>query len=716
MSSEMDPKSETLDTPVGVEAGVREWPGVSQVEAEVRFPGEDGGRSLSQVAERDLSAALQVLAERAQNMTGATGAAIALGTSSVMVCSASAGDSAPPVGAELQVESGLSGESVRTRKTLCCDDAQTDERVNRESCEALGIASVVVLPMVEGNEVVGVFELFSDRPYAFGVTDIKALERLAAMVLEARRKSPSGEAVLDETKRVPATAGETAATETGPGDAATPVERDAEHVTETRAADGDAPGKISETAATGATIAGAVPESGAAASLPIEAATREQQPEQQEDSTPKQASLSAEPAKEETSVASEDPQADDVLEVKTSDSRAPSLPPSPEATAEKASGEDEPVLEAVDEPDPGEMVRDAAERTAAWKASLLEDVEEAAPETEHFAFHMHGRRSKTAAAPSAHEPARDVEVEEPVTAGALKVAASAGIEAHAIAPDPAGDLPAEAKLVAEAKSSNPAVQETSVVSTSGSATAAAAAPALEKPAIAETAVEALPPPNPAAVATKTEGVAISAKPASAPVPVAKPAKPVARPASAEGRSKLAVSQLKRCESCGFPVSGGRQYCLDCEKHQAAKDEALKRAKEKPVESAPQEATAAADKTTAEASAKQAPASAAVTPKAEPATQPTVAEGEEEAKKIIGPAVAIPTETAAKATAVTEKPETVAEKNKPAATEPSKSEPPPTPQFMVTPPNQYESWIVSNMYTAVAIAIVVIGIVVYLVSR
>ena len=31
------------------------------------------------------------------------------------------------------------------------------------------------------------------------------------------------------------------------------------------------------------------------------------------------------------------------------------------------------------------------------------------------------------------------------------------------------------------------------------------------------------------------------------------------------KSRGAVASLRKCESCGFPVSEGRQYCLDCEK-------------------------------------------------------------------------------------------------------------------------------------------------------
>ena len=163
-----------------------DWPGKQSDNAvgpeEIRFPGEDGGKSLAGMAQKDLTATLQLLAEQVQYITGASGAAIALRDHGEMVCRASAGSSAPEVGSVLQVDSGLSGESVRTQQTLRCDDASTDPRVNRESCEALGIASVVVMPLVQSNEVIGVFELFSDKAHVFQGRDITALERMGAMV------------------------------------------------------------------------------------------------------------------------------------------------------------------------------------------------------------------------------------------------------------------------------------------------------------------------------------------------------------------------------------------------------------------------------------------------------------------------------------------------------------------------------------------------------
>lgn len=175
----------------------------------LRFPGEDGGKSLTEMAQRDLDATLQLLAERAQYITGASGAAIALRQGETMVCCASSGPSAPELGAHLQVDSGLSGESVRTRQVLQCDDAENDPRVNRDSCRAFGIASVVVMPLIRGEEVYGVFELLSGRPRAFEERDFIALNRLAEMIQTAVEHSDAAHRAENELGQ-PAVAGSSA--------------------------------------------------------------------------------------------------------------------------------------------------------------------------------------------------------------------------------------------------------------------------------------------------------------------------------------------------------------------------------------------------------------------------------------------------------------------------------------------------------------------------
>ena len=171
-----------------------------------RFPGEDGGRSLAEMAYTDLDAALQLLAERAQYITGASGAAIALrrGEHNDMLCRASAGSNAPELGALLSMEYGLSGESVRTRQVLRCDDAERDARVNREVCHDLGIASVVVMPIVSEEQVLGVFELLSGKPRAFDERALSALQRLSEMVETAVKHAAAAQVVPEAPAMPPA--------------------------------------------------------------------------------------------------------------------------------------------------------------------------------------------------------------------------------------------------------------------------------------------------------------------------------------------------------------------------------------------------------------------------------------------------------------------------------------------------------------------------------
>ena len=132
----------------------------------------------------DLDAALAILVQRAQTITRASGAAIALEQGSEMVCRASAGE-APPLGARLQVGSGFSGECVRTAQVQRCDDSETHPLVDRESCRALDIRSMIAAPVLSSDRVIGLLEVFSPNAGAFEETDAIAVRRLADVIAKA---------------------------------------------------------------------------------------------------------------------------------------------------------------------------------------------------------------------------------------------------------------------------------------------------------------------------------------------------------------------------------------------------------------------------------------------------------------------------------------------------------------------------------------------------
>ncbi len=143
----------------------------------------------------DLSGALRLVAERAQNFLRASGAAIALATevADVMECRASSGKDAPPVGARLQVGSGFSGECVKSGTLQRCDDAELDARVDRESCRALGVRSMLAVPLRLGEKPVGILEAFSPQPNSFAESDGRVLQRLADTILAAVNRAARSE-------------------------------------------------------------------------------------------------------------------------------------------------------------------------------------------------------------------------------------------------------------------------------------------------------------------------------------------------------------------------------------------------------------------------------------------------------------------------------------------------------------------------------------------
>jgi TonB family protein len=128
---------------------------------------------------------LHDIAERARQSTGASGAAIALERDGSMVCRAAAGETAPDLGVSINTESGLTGACVREERAQWCPDTDADDRVDAEACRQLQVRSIVVVPLFARERVIGVFEIFSGQPRAFGERELRALQELAIWVTEA---------------------------------------------------------------------------------------------------------------------------------------------------------------------------------------------------------------------------------------------------------------------------------------------------------------------------------------------------------------------------------------------------------------------------------------------------------------------------------------------------------------------------------------------------
>src|SRR5271154_897899 len=136
-------------------------------------------------AELDLEPAISAITERAQHLTGATGAAIALRAGDEIVCRARAGRTAPDLGVRLQTDAGISAEAVRTGEVMLCHDAERNPRVDLASCRRLGVRSILVSPLRYYRRTLGVFEVLSSSASAFDERDVATMQLLSSMMVAA---------------------------------------------------------------------------------------------------------------------------------------------------------------------------------------------------------------------------------------------------------------------------------------------------------------------------------------------------------------------------------------------------------------------------------------------------------------------------------------------------------------------------------------------------
>jgi len=151
----------------------------------------------SSTAERDT--VLRAIAEAAQDLTLASGTALAMQRDGQIVCLGRSGETAPVLGARLSIDSGISGECLRTGKMLRCDDTEKDQRVDPEVCRKMRLRSIAAVPLFGRHGTIGVLEAFSTRSFAFAEEHMDYLARLAELAEAAQ--SRQSRATVAEVER-----------------------------------------------------------------------------------------------------------------------------------------------------------------------------------------------------------------------------------------------------------------------------------------------------------------------------------------------------------------------------------------------------------------------------------------------------------------------------------------------------------------------------------
>jgi GAF domain-containing protein len=88
----------------------------------------------------------------------------------------------PSPHARIPLGRGICGAAATEKQTIIVDDVNADPRYLACSIDT---KSEIVVPIMNGSDVLGEIDIDSDRPAAFGAADRALLERIASLLAEA---------------------------------------------------------------------------------------------------------------------------------------------------------------------------------------------------------------------------------------------------------------------------------------------------------------------------------------------------------------------------------------------------------------------------------------------------------------------------------------------------------------------------------------------------
>jgi hypothetical protein len=126
---------------------------------------------------------LQIIAESAREIAGASGTAVAMLQGNLLVYRAGSGSARSCVGQQgIAVLSAFAPGNVR-HEILRVENAQTDSRIESAVCRQLGAMSLLILPIYYQKAVAGVLQVFFNEAHVFSEQEVCAY-RLMTGILE----------------------------------------------------------------------------------------------------------------------------------------------------------------------------------------------------------------------------------------------------------------------------------------------------------------------------------------------------------------------------------------------------------------------------------------------------------------------------------------------------------------------------------------------------
>ena len=147
-------------------------------------------------SELDVDRAMPLMAERARNVAQATGVAIAILQGDQLVYRAGSGSSAGYVGRRVTAILSVSRQTKSKAEILRVENAQRDGRIEAAICRQFGAESLLILPVYDNRNLVGVLEVIFSDAHSFQEQEVRTYRLMADLLGEV-----IGRAAQPQTQR-----------------------------------------------------------------------------------------------------------------------------------------------------------------------------------------------------------------------------------------------------------------------------------------------------------------------------------------------------------------------------------------------------------------------------------------------------------------------------------------------------------------------------------
>ena len=142
-------------------------------------------QKLIQTLQLDLAAAAELVAERVQKITNASGTAIGILEKGQLFYRAATGTAAIDAGSHVAPESALSADCLSRGSALNYPDVTPSLHVNSDRFRGRSVKAFIAVPVYHAGQVAGVLELRFARANSFRESDLRAAELMAGLLSEA---------------------------------------------------------------------------------------------------------------------------------------------------------------------------------------------------------------------------------------------------------------------------------------------------------------------------------------------------------------------------------------------------------------------------------------------------------------------------------------------------------------------------------------------------